>query len=153
MIKTKTAFIIFALLSIFIFPYYLFLLYINSDFLSSIIPGWNTTIVPIRLISNLIKFLLLIMISFYYWKLSKVIKEINLKKFILHFALTLPLVLIAKLNVYQFVEMKLYNPESFLSQIQMVIYINVFVNILFFLGQILFVIHYKRSKKSLLHSI
>ncbi|MFH6996821.1 hypothetical protein ACHRVZ_02750 [Flavobacterium sp. FlaQc-57] len=64
MIKTKTAFILFIILDIILFPYYILVLSINSDFLYSIIPGWNTAIIPGRLISNLIKFLILIVVPF-----------------------------------------------------------------------------------------
>lgn len=149
MIKTKTAFIIFTTLTAIIFPYYIFILSIDSDFFNSIIPGWHTTIISIRIISNLFKFLVLIIVSFYYWKLSKVVNEIDFEKFITHFLLTIPAVLIAKMNVYDFVTTDLYNPESFLSVIQMVIFINIFTNILFFTGQIFFGIFYARTIKKI----
>lgn len=147
MIKTKTAFIIFIALTVIIFPYYILILSIDSDFLNSIIPGWHTTIIPGRIISNLFKFLVLIIVSFYYWKLSKVANEIDFRKFTIHFLLTIPAALIAKMNVYDFVTTDLYNPESFLSVIQMVIIINIFTNILFVAGQIFFGIFYTRIKK------
>lgn len=137
--KTKTAFTIFLFLTIFIFPYYIIILSINSSFLSSIIPA--------KLIPTLIKFFILVFVSFYYWKLSKITEEISFKKLILHLTLTLPAILIAKMNVYQFVTVYFYNSESILSQIQMVVLINVLVNILFFTGQILFAIDYNKTKK------
>ncbi|MEZ0129091.1 hypothetical protein AB9T88_04650 [Flavobacterium sp. LBUM151] len=148
MIKTKTALLIFIALTVIIFPYYILILGIDFDFFNSIIPGWHTTIIPIRIISNLFKFLVLIIVSFYYWRLSRVVNEIDLKKFIIHFLLTIPAVLIAKMNVYDFVTTDLYNPESFLSVIQMVIFINIFTNILFFVGQIFFGIFYARTHRS-----
>jgi|GEM_PF-1763221 len=146
MIKTKTAFIIFLFLSIIIFPYYI--IYLNSDSLSSIVPGWNTNVTAIRIISNLIKFLILSIVSFYYWKLSKTSNEINFQKFIIHLVLTIPAVIVAKLNLYEFVTLNLHDPDIFLSQIQMVVYINTFINILFFVGQILFWVFYFRFQKS-----
>jgi len=147
MVKTKTAFLIFVLLSIIIFPYYI--LYLNSDFLSSKVPSWNTDIFGLRIVSNLIKFIVLSVVSFYYWKLSKNTEKIDLKKFTIHLSLTLPAILAANLNVYEFVEMNLHDPESFLSQIKMVIYINTFINILFFLGQILFRIFYVKFQRKI----
>lgn len=138
-------FIIFSLLTVIVFPYYI--ICIDSGFLSSIIPGWNTTTIPLRIISNLIKFIILSIVSFYYFKLSVNTIKIDLKKFIIHLSLTLPAILAAKLNVYQFVEMNLHYPKSFLSQIQMVIAINTIINILFFTGQILFGINYFRIQK------
>ncbi len=148
MIKTKTAFIIFLLLSTIIFPYYILFLSINSDFFNSIIPGWNTTIIPARLISNLVKFLILSIVSFYYWKLSKTSNEIKFKKFIIHLALTIPAIIVAKLNLYEFVTLNLYDSDIFLSQIQIVVYINTFINILFFVGQILFWIFYIKLQRT-----
>ncbi len=147
MVKTKIAFIIFTVLTVIIFPYYIFILSIDSDFLNSIIPGWYTTIFPARIISNLFKFLILVVISFYYWKLSKIENEINLKKFLIHFFLTIPAILIAKLNVYEFFRMFSYSPESFLSLIKVVVYINILVNILFFIGQVFFLQLYTRIIK------
>lgn len=147
MIKTKTAFVIFVLLSIITFPYYI--LYLNSDFLSSIVPGWNTDVFGLRIVSNLIKFIVLSVVSFYYWKLSKNTEKIDLNKFTIHLSLTLPAILTANFNVYKFVEIILYNTERFLSQIKMVIYINTFINILFFLGQILFWIFYVKLQREI----
>lgn len=148
MIKTKIAFIILVTLALIIFPYYILVFTIDSDFLYSVIPGWKTTIIPARLISNLIKFLILVMVGFYYWKLSKTINELNLKHFIIHAGLTIPAVVIAKLNLYQFFTFNLHDPNFFLSQIRKVVYINMFVNVLFLAGQILFWIYYIKLKKT-----
>ena len=148
MIKTKSAFIIFIILAIIIFPYYIFILSINSDFLSSIIPGWNTTLIPVRLILNLIKFLILVAVAFYYWKLSKTNTEINLKYFTIHLALTIPAVVITKLNLYHFIPLNLSQSDFFLSQIRTVVYINMFSNILFLTGQVLFWIFYIKLQKT-----
>jgi len=147
MIKTKRVFIIFAAITVIVFPYYIFIISIDSDFINSMIPGWHTSIIQIKIISNLFKFLILTVVSFYYWKLSKIINEIDSKKFIIHASLTIPAVLLAKLNVYDFVKTTLNTPESFLSIIQMIVFINIFFNILFFIGQVFFGIFYIRTKK------
>ena len=86
MIKTKIAFTVFLLLSLIIFPYYIF--FLQSDFLSSIVPGWNTTIVSGQIISNFIKFIALFITTICYWKLLKIDNKISLKKFLIHFAFT-----------------------------------------------------------------
>lgn len=112
MIRTKITFIIFVIFTIIIFPYYT-ILCLNSDFLSSLVPGWHTTIIPARLISNLIKFFILLIVSIYYFKLSKISKEIKYKKFVIHLLLTIPAIFIAKLNLYEFVTIYFYDPESF----------------------------------------
>lgn len=79
MIKTKYAFLVFFVLALIVFPYYI--IYLSSDFLSSIVPGWNTTIVQGRVISNLLKFVALLITTICYWKLSKINDQIILKAF------------------------------------------------------------------------
>ncbi|OXA75401.1 hypothetical protein SAMN05444397_101567 [Flavobacterium aquidurense] len=142
--KTKSAFIIFTLLSLAVFPYYIAILTINSDFFYSIIPGWHTTIIPGQIISNLIKFIILSIVTFHYWKLSKLSKEISYKKFLIHFSLTFPGVLFGKINLY---DLLTFNPEYVIHQIQIVVFIHIFMNVLFFVGQILFWIFYVRFLK------
>lgn len=143
--STRIAFFIFFILSITLFPYSVF--YLESDFLSSIIPGWNTNINGIKIISNLIKFLILSIVTFYYWKLSKINPEINYKIFLIHLLLTFPAILITKLNLYEFLNMNFDDLKSFTSQIKIVVYTRIFTNILFLLGQILFWIFYVRFLK------
>jgi hypothetical protein len=87
-------------------------------------------------------------VSFYYWKLSKTSNAINFKKFIIHLALTIPAVVVAKLNLYKLVPLNLNDSDIILSQIKKVVYINTLLNILFFAGQILFWIFYFRFQKS-----
>ena len=143
--KTRIAFFTFFILSITLFPYYI--IYLQSDFLSSIVPGWNTNIVGIKIASNLIKFLILNVVTFYYWKLSKIKPEINYKIFLIHLLLTFPAILVTKLNLYDFINMNFNDLTSFTSQIKIVVYTRIFTNILFLLGQILFCIVYFRFKK------
>ena len=147
MIKTKTAFIIFSILTVIVFPYYIVILTINSDFFNSIIPGWNTNIGEEKVISNLVKFVILSIVTFYYWKLSKIKPEINYKNFLIHLLLTFPSVLLAKLNLCDFIDLNLNDLKIFASQIKMIAYICVFSNILFLLGQILFWIFYGTISK------
>ncbi len=144
--KTRIAFFTFFILSVTIFPYYI--VYLQSDFLSSIIPGWNTNIVGIKVVSNLIKFLILISVTFYYWKLSKIKPEINYKVFLIHLLLTFPAIIATKLNLYDFINMNSNDLIDFTSQIKIVVYTRIFTNILFLLGQILFWIFYVRIRKN-----
>lgn len=138
MIKTKTAFLIFVILCIIIFPYHIAILFIHSDSLSSLIPGWHTTIFPGQIIANLIKFLILFLGTFFYWKLSKIIADLDLKKFLIHFFLTIPAIFVGRISLYELLDFNLAGAETLISRIQIVIYTNTFINILFFIGQILF---------------
>ena len=96
----------------------------------------------------MIKFVILGIITFHYWKLSKLTKEISYKKFLIHFGLTFSGVLLGKINLYDLLNFNTVNPEDIIHQIQIVVYIHVFMNILFFVGQILFWIFYVRFLKN-----
>lgn len=146
MIKTKTAFIIFTFLTAFTFPYLYLPLIFNSDFFASLIPGWNTVIYDYPLLPALIKFLFLIVASIFYWKLSKITNEINLRNFVIHFSLTVPGIIFSKINLYQVLYSSPSEPENFMSEIQTVVFIRIVANILFFVGLILFGIYYKKIK-------
>jgi hypothetical protein len=149
LLKTKKAFIIFILLSLVAFPYCIAILTINSDFFYSIIPGWHTTIIPGQIISNLIKFIILSIVTFHYWKLSKLTKEVSYKKFLIHFGLTVPGILLGKINLYDLLTFNAVTPDDVvIRHIQIVVYIHIFMNILFFVGQILFWIFYVRFKRT-----
>lgn len=148
MIKSKIAFIFFAFLTAFTFPYSYLPFILNSDFFSSLIPGWHTDIYPYPLIPALIKFLFLIVTSIFHWKLSKITNEINLKKFLIHFLLTVPGIIFSKINLYELLYSDSSQPENFMYEIQAVVCIRVLANILFFLGLILFGIYYKKIKKN-----
>lgn len=142
MIKVKIVLTVFLGFSLLLFPYYL--IYLQSDFLSSIVPGWNTEIASAKLIATLIKFLFLAITTFLYWKLSKIKKEIQLKKFVIHFLLALPAVLLSKLNLYNLLNFHSVDPDNFMKQIQIIILINSTANILFYSGFVWFILFYKK---------
>lgn len=142
--KTKTTFFICIFLLILLFPYSI--LYLNSDFLSSFVPGWHTTIYPV---ATLIKFIILLIVAFYYWKLSKVTNEIDFKKFALYFLLTFPGVLVTKLDLFDLFNFSSNDHENFMRQIKIIVFIKIFTNVLFFTGQILFAIYYKKQSSKL----
>ncbi|MBF4519300.1 hypothetical protein IRZ71_23380 [Flavobacterium sp. ANB] len=148
MIKTKTAFIIFAFLTAFTFPYLYLPLILNSDFFSVFTPGRHNTLYYYPLLPAVIKFILLMIICFFYWKLSKITNEINFKKIIIHFLLTVPGIIFSKINLYQLLYFHSSKSETFMFQIQTVVFIRILGNILFFLGLILFGIYYKKIKKN-----
>jgi hypothetical protein len=146
MIKTKKASIIFLILSLIVFPYYI--IFLQSDFLSSMVPGWHTTIVPWKIIPNSIKFIALLITTILYWNLSRINTEIALKTVLLHLSLTIPAVFIGRINLYELFISKLINPEKFINSIQLIIFTNICLNTLFFTGQIIFWRYYFKSKKS-----
>lgn len=144
MIRTKTAFFIFLILCIILFPYWI--IYLQFDYLSSIVPGWNTTIITGQIISNTSKFLILTVITIYYWKLSSNTNQLNFKKFLVHFLMTIPAVFIERISLYELLNFNSLNADSFVNWIQIIFFINICYNILFIIGQILFGIYYVKLK-------
>ncbi|NWL01310.1 hypothetical protein DM790_10825 [Flavobacterium collinsii] len=145
MINTNSAFVILLLLCICIFPYHIAILLINSDSLSSIVPGWNTTIIPGQIISNSIKFLVLLVTAICGWKLFKIKKEIALKFFITYLLFTFPALFIGRISLYELIS---FGSEGIMDRIRIVVFINIFLNILFFIGQIYFWRFYILAKRS-----
>ncbi|RED26666.1 hypothetical protein BD847_0588 [Flavobacterium cutihirudinis] len=99
MISTKLSFLTFAILCLIIFPYNIILFLFNSDLLYSIVPGWHSTFIPGQIISNGIKFLILLIVTICYWKLSKTTTKIDSKSFLIHLLLTLPAIVVGKFSL------------------------------------------------------
>lgn len=150
MIKTKLAFATFLLLSIIIFPYYI--IYLQSDYLSSMVPGWNTNIYPGEMMGDLLKFMILSVSVYFYWKLSKNIKEISFRRFLIHLALTFPAIIISKVSFYEFFSFTIFDSERIIGKTHLIVYFITATNILFFLSQMFFWRYYIKSKEKFQNS-
>lgn len=144
MIKTKAAIVVFSILALLIFPYYIY--FLQSD-ISSMIPGWNTNLIPDHIFSNLIKFLFLCVSVFLYWKLSKITNTLSFKRFLSHFTCTIPAIFFGKISLYELIPSTSIDPENFINIMQILIFINICLNILFFTGQIIFWRFYIKTKR------
>lgn len=145
-IKTKKSLIIFTFLFVILIPYSF--VFLESDFVTSIIPGWHTTINSFNLIANIIKLIVLFIVLILYWNLSNFQKEMKIKVFILHLILTIPSIFISKIPLSNFVNFDSRNIEKTLTEIQSLNRIVILINILFLIGQILFGIYYYKMWKS-----
>jgi hypothetical protein len=145
-IKTKKALIIFTFLFVILIPYST--IFLEFDFVASIIPGWHTTIHSFNFIANIIKLALLFIILILYWKLSNFQKEIKIQYFILHLILTVPSIFITKFPLLNFINIDSRNIEKALSQIENLNRSVILINALFVIGQILFGIYYYKMWKS-----
>ena len=145
-IKTKKSLIIFIFLFVILIPYSV--VFLESDFVTSIIPGWHTTINSFNLIANIIKLIVLFIVLILYWKLSNFEKEIKIQFFILHLLLTIPSVFISKISLSNFVNFDSRNVEKTLTEIENLNRIVILINILFIIGQILFGIYYLKMWKN-----
>ena len=118
-------FIIYLLLTISFFP-------MSSDYATSVVPGWHTTIFPPFAVGQFIVVLSLLGVIFGYYKLSRRTDTINWKLFIIHFLLTVPLILLLMFNTYIYTDI---NP-------MITIPVSIFM---FIIGQIVFLLHYLRK--------
>ena len=143
MIKTKIPLIVFTILLIILFPFSVF--FMKSDLISSIVPGWNTTINSFWLFATILKFAILSIVVLMYWKLNKIVKEIKVKFFILHLALTVPSILNSKIPLQSFIEFNSNEMEKTISDLKTVNLIVMALNVLFLLGQIAFGVYYVRK--------
>lgn len=144
-IKTKTSLIIFTILFVILIPYPL--LFSQSDFISSIIPSWNTTVNSFKLISNILKLIFLLIVLLFYWKLTKVIEKMPFNLFVLHLFLTIPSIFISKVPLISFVNFDNKNIEKTINELDNVNRIVLIINVLFIIGQILFGIYYYKTLK------
>ncbi|WP_165764636.1 hypothetical protein [Flavobacterium cyanobacteriorum] len=147
MIKTKISLTVFSFLTIIQFPFSI--LFLNSDFVSSVIPGWNTTIVSPHLIATIFKSILMLIVITFYWKLNKVVKEIDLKFFILHLILTIPSIINSKIPLHSLIEFDNDNFEKAIKEYEFVDSIVITLNILFVIGQIIFGVYYTKKMRQL----
>ena len=118
-------FIIYLLLTISFFP-------LSSDYATSVVPGWHTTIFPPYFIWQFIVVFIILLVSIAYWKLSKKTSTINWIFFIIHFILTIPAIIYLKFGSIIFNSATISKDE-------------LLIPIAFVLGQILFIVHYVRS--------
>lgn len=146
MIRTKTAFMVFLILSLIIFPYYI--IYLQSDFLSSLAPGWNTNIFPGEIMGDLFKFLILIVTVYFYWKLSAILKEFSFNFFLIHFIFTLPAIIISKISFYEFFNFNPLDTEKIIQKTHIIVYGITLINILFFISQALFWRFYLKTERT-----
>ncbi|OYQ35672.1 hypothetical protein CHU92_10690 [Flavobacterium cyanobacteriorum] len=91
---------------------------------------------------------MLIVITFY-WKLNKVVKEIDLKFFILHLILTIPSIINSKIPLHSLIEFDNDNFEKAIKEYEFVDSIVITLNILFVIGQIIFGVYYTKKMRQL----
>lgn len=146
MINKKTSIYTFIFLWVLCFPFSL--LFCMNDFVSSVIPGWHTTIYPFYYLGSFIKLLLLSLVIFGYLKLSKTQDKLSSKFFYSHFFLTLPSILFSKIPISFLIEFDT-NTVKMTNQIVTIGYIRIILFLLFLIGQIMFFIYYYKTKKRL----
>ena len=122
-----------------IFFSFLFILAIpfESGFTIQSLSGWNN-VIPSTSYLEIVILIYISILIFLYWKILKRQTEINIKLFILHFILTIPIVLWARFNfpIRQIVRRNANDMMELIDLINQTLYT---VLILFFIGQLFFV--------------
>ena len=146
MIQTKFAILFFSILAFILFPFSFILS--ESDFYTSIIPGWHTTFSNGYLIATFIKFLLLMFAITGYWLLSKNNLLIKRKLVVLHALLSVPSVINAKFSLLLLVDFQSGNMEKINDSIETIVPVIVLMNIMFITGQVYFGYHFFKIRKT-----
>jgi len=117
----------------------------ESGFTIQSLTGWKS-VIPNTSYLEIIVLILISIITFVYWKISKRKSQINLKLFIVHFIMTIPIVLWARFN-FPIRQIASKNSTDILEMIDLINRILYTVIILFFVGQTFFVILLLKMRK------
>lgn len=128
-IKSYIPLISFTLLLILVIPF-------ESGFTIQSLTGWNM-VIPSTSYLEIIVLIIISIITFIYWKTAK--SKIDLKLFILHFLLTIPIVLWARFN-FPIRQITAKNSTDIFEMIDLINRILYTVLVLFFIGQVVFAI-------------
>lgn len=85
--------------------------------------------------------------TIYYWKLSKITRTIKFKNFLIHLLLTIPGVFISRISLFELLNFNSLDSYAFINRIQIIAFLNICINILFFKASILFALQYKNYQK------
>lgn len=108
----------------------------ESGFTIQSLTGWNM-VIPSTSYLEIIVLIIISIITFIYWKTAK--SKIDLKLFILHFLLTIPIVLWARFN-FPIRQITAKNSTDIFEMIDLINRILYTVLVLFFIGQVVFAI-------------
>jgi hypothetical protein len=109
----------------------------ESGFTIQSLTGWNM-VIPSTSYLEIIILVYISIIVFLYWKISKRQAEPNLKLFLLHFILTIPIVLWARFN-FPIRQILAKNANGIMELINLINQTLYTVLVLFFVGQSFFV--------------
>ncbi len=117
---------------------------------TSVVPGWHTTVFAPQVIPTIIISLILLIVLFTYWRLSRKASRISILVFAAHFLLTLPLVFYSKLFVFLLpIGIDASDTTVLAERLRLLSYAGLIAGLLFIAGQVLFAIYaYKILKKS-----
>ena len=114
-------------------------LYVTSDIAVSVIPGWHVSIGPPEGLPGILVAVILGIVLFTYWALSRWTDRISTSLFVYHFLLSLPLVLYVKFVVWLLPGWQLHNdPATAQQQYNLISYLAFGAQVLFLAGQGIF---------------
>ena len=118
----------------------------ESGFTIQSLSGWNM-VIPSTSYLEIIVLTLISIITFVYWRISKKETQINIKLFLIHFILSIPIVIWARFN-FPIRQITAKNSTNILEMITLIDRILYTILSLFFVGQTFFVILLIKIRKT-----
>lgn len=118
----------------------------ESGFTIQSLSGWNM-VIPSTSYLEIIVLILISIITFVYWRISKKETQINLKLFLIHFIFSIPIVVWARFN-FPIRQITAKNSTEILQMIALIDRILYTILLLFFVGQTFFVILLIKIRKT-----
>lgn len=118
----------------------------ESGFTIQSLSGWNM-VIPSTSYLEIIVLILISIITFVYWRISKKETQINLKLFLIHFILSIPIVIWARFN-FPIRQITAKNSTNILQMIALIDQILYTILLIFFVGQTFFVILLFKIRKT-----
>lgn len=118
----------------------------ESGFTIQSLSGWNM-VIPSTSYLEIIVLILISIITFVYWRISKKETQINLKLFLIHFILSIPIVIWARFN-FLIRQITAKNSTNILQMIALIDQILYTILLIFFVGQTFFVILLFKIRKT-----
>ncbi len=113
---------------------------LSSDFVSSVIPGWHTSVRSPLMKMDIVLSCILLAVIFVYWKLPKWRGHIPGTVFLSHFLLSLPLILFTSFSELLLLFIQQRNSSSTPEEISLTIHYSLLTaSLLFLAGQVLFI--------------
>jgi hypothetical protein len=125
-------------LGLFLFTSPLLILFSESDMVTSVIPGWHTTLFPPHFLFSIVISIALLLNAISYAMLLRKRQLLNLKLFALHFLLTIPIVLHLNFPFLFLSENMNQNADYLAKEVDLEVLFFKITIISFIVGQIVF---------------
>ena len=134
------------------FPFFIFAMLFtltlpfSFDIATSVVPGWHTTILTPHFLTTVAISIIMLIVTYAYWKLAKQIDKISLTLFLIHLVLTIPTVLFIRAP-FLFLNIDGTDLNVLNRQVTFATALVVTSFTLFVVGQIVFTIYFWKTRQ------